>query len=424
MIGGPSRFILALGLALVVSLGITTHGWGFTVSSALASNNVVWTTPGPTSSQSMPIGNGDIGLNVWAETNGDIAFYIGKADAWNQDVNGDQGLMKVGGMRLSLSPSPLIAGAPFQQTLKLPEGEIVIQQGYATNQASIRIWVDANIPVIRVEVTSSNQPVTTSAKLLNWRLSGGNPDVVVSGQTNRIVWYHRNSSGANSNVANLTFGAVIKGGSFTNASSTNLVSVGAATSHTILISPLTAKTATASLWQTQLQTQLTQIETLNLEQTRQAHQNWWQNFWNRSWVFVEGDADATKVTQGYILQRFITACAGRGAYPVKFNGSLFVVDNPSLSKNADTRDWGGQYWFQNTRAMYWPRLAAGDFDVMLPLFRMYADILNRNAAQVTSFYGHQGAYFMETAPFWGGLNNAGPDCPRIGRDTTSCRFSN
>jgi alpha-L-fucosidase 2 len=411
MICRMSRLTGTLALILTACAHGAAQGAEFNPISSLASNNVTWTVPGPTSSQSMPIGNGETGLNVWAETNGDVAFYIGKTDTWNQDVHGDQGLMKVGGMRLSLNPSPLIAGAPFSQTLRLREGEIVIQQGFATNQATIRIWVDANNPVIRVEVTSSNQPITASAKLINWRLSGGNPDVVLGGQTNRIVWYHRNSSGANSNVANLTFGAAIRGGGFANVNSTNLTSTSAATSHQLSISPLTAKTATSVLWQNQLQTQLDQIDALNLEQTREAHLNWWQGFWDRSWVFVEGDAIGAKVTQGYILQRFITACAGRGAYPIKFNGSLFVVDNPTLSKNADTRDWGGQYWFQNTRAMYWPRLGAGDFDMMLPLFRMYADILNRNVAQVTNFYGHQGAYFMETAPFWGGLNYAGPELP-------------
>ena len=100
---------------------------------------------------------------------------------------------------------------------------------------------------------------------------------------------------------------------------------------------------------------------------------------------MEGDADAAKVTEGYVLQRFVTACAGRGAYPIKFNGSIFTMDNPAEDKgkdkvtgrnivepvSADFRAWGGQYWFQNTRPMYWARLAAGDFDMMQPLFRMY-----------------------------------------------------
>ena len=32
------------------------------------------------------------------------------------------------------------------------------------------------------------------------------------------------------------------------------------------------------------------------------------------------------VTRGYILQRFVTASAGRGNSPIKFNGSIFTVD--------------------------------------------------------------------------------------------------
>src|SRR3569833_3051596 len=59
--------------------------------------------------------------------------------------------------------------------------------------------------------------------------------------------------------------------------------------------------------------------------------------------------------------------------------------------------------------MYWPRLAAGDFDMMLPLFRMYAGQLAPNAEQVKGYYHHDGAYFAETAPYWGGLRYWGPE---------------
>jgi hypothetical protein len=76
--------------------------------------------------------------------------------------------------------------------------------------------------------------------------------------------------------------------------------------------------------------------------------------------------------------------------------------------NADFRAWGGQYWFQNTRPMYWPCLMAGDFDLMLPLFRMYRQMLPGNSALVQKYYGHDGAYFQETSPFWGGLPFMGP----------------
>ena len=36
--------------------------------------NVVWETASQDSSGSMPIGNGDIGLNVWVEEDGDLLF--------------------------------------------------------------------------------------------------------------------------------------------------------------------------------------------------------------------------------------------------------------------------------------------------------------------------------------------------------------
>jgi hypothetical protein len=45
--------------------------------------NVVWNTPSESSFGSMPLGNGDIGLNVWVEKNGDLLFYISKVDAFD-----------------------------------------------------------------------------------------------------------------------------------------------------------------------------------------------------------------------------------------------------------------------------------------------------------------------------------------------------
>ena len=49
--------------------------------------NINWTDFSNDSQESLPIGNGDIGLNVWTEKNGDILFYIGKSDAWSEANN-------------------------------------------------------------------------------------------------------------------------------------------------------------------------------------------------------------------------------------------------------------------------------------------------------------------------------------------------
>jgi uncharacterized protein YjdB len=382
---------------------------------ALDNYNVKWSEPGPSALQSMPIGNGDIGLNVWVEPNGDLLFYIGKTDAWSEDNYGSWGLVKLGRIRVSLSPKPEMTS--FSQILKLSTGEIEIKEGNTT----FRVWVDANHPVIRVE-SDSDQPVTMTATLENWRnkpQNGLTADYIYSGQTDQVAWYHRNASGANVNVAKLMFGAIMKGGGLVAKSSTVLESENPQQNHVLSVYPLTMPDALPNAWLTKLKDNVSGIEALNFGQTKLEHRNWWSAFWNRSWIFLRGDALAGSTTQGYILQRFVTACGGRGVYPIKFNGSVFVVDNPEYkdvngnvsSVSADFRTWGGQYWFQNTRAMYWPRLAAGDFDMMKPLFEMYYKIMESNAVQVKTYYGHEGSYFAETAPFWGGLKYAGPEVP-------------
>src|ERR1700679_875658 len=64
------------------------------VSARADSYGVSWDEPGPGSSASMPLGNGDIGLNVWVDPGGDLLFYISKTDAWGgeKDPAADPGV--------------------------------------------------------------------------------------------------------------------------------------------------------------------------------------------------------------------------------------------------------------------------------------------------------------------------------------------
>lgn len=382
------------------------------IKKELAAYDVSWHTPGPASAESMPVGNGAIGLNVWVTPEGELNFYIGKTDSWGNDVKSAKGLMKLGGVRVSLLPNPLVNGAVFLQTLKLHDGEILINEG---KHVQLKVWVDANHPVIRIE-TKTDKPVAVKVSLNDWRLNGGG-DTITTGPKNSLEWYHRNYPGDNPYVANLTYGGVIKGDGLKTQDDTTLVS-GASVYHLVSVYPLTAQTATAGEWKSELAQQVGRIEKLDFEQTRRAHLQWWDKFWHRSWIYIRGDQAAADITRGYVLQRFVTACAGRGAYPIKFNGSVFVVDNPALrqeggrkiiSVDPDFRTWGGQYWFQNTRPMYWPRLMAGDFDEMMPLFKMYAQITRNNEALIEKYYHHDGSYFAETAPFYGGVGYWGPE---------------
>ena len=384
----------------------------------LAAYDVVWNSPSEDSRGSMPLGNGDIGLNVWVEKSGDLIFYISKTDSWSDNVGVGKGLPKVGRVRVKMLPA-LATDSGVVQTLKLATGEIEIRNGAAT----LRVWVDANRPVIHVE-TETGDPRDVEVAFETTRPvpeKNLQADMILSDQTNRVVWFYRNLNKEIPQLANRTFGAAISGDGLVSVSSTVLHSAKPAKHHAVSICVLTAQTPTPDAWLAQLNQVAAQAASVPLETARSEHAKWWNDFWNRSWIFISGDDDAVKVTRGYILQRFVSACAGRGAYPIKFNGSIFTMDWHKSEKikgvetnyfvPADQRDWGGQYWFQNTRPMYWPMLQSGDFDMMLPLFGMFRAILPNNEKEVRDFYHHDGTYFAETKPFYGGINKLTPESP-------------
>ncbi len=415
------------------------------VLSEFTNYNVTWTSPSTNGSPgSMPIGNGDITANVWVENNGgDLVLYIGKSDSWSESTR----LLKIGRTRLHFTPNPFAAGSPFAQTLDFYHGEIDITAGQPGSQVSLRLWADANQPVIRIEaggqqsftLSCSNEIWRTATQTMTSSNSGSfygvqgaapapaeSPDVAPS-LPDRLVWFHQNNSSyfktlfqaenlggyaANFNDpwTNRIFGATIFATNFTVVNSQQLQSA-AGTNFLVSIYPYTAQPVAPADWQLQMSNLVAQVNATDLGTARTNHYHWWDAFWNRSWIFVSGDANATNVTRGYLEQRFMTACQGRGQYPIKFNGGTFTFDYNG--QNGDYRAWGPSYWNQNTRLLYWPLLAAGDFDLMLPFFNSYTNMLPVQMAATTHYYGHGGAFFPETFNIFGlyngdnwGWNNA------------------
>ena len=88
---------------------------------------------------------------------------------------------------------------------------------------------------------------------------------------------------------------------------------------------LTAQTASPAEWQAQVEKTAARVDATPIAAAHKAHTEWWNNFWDRSWIDVSGNENAEVVTRGYAMQRWMTATQGRGAMPVKFNGGLFTV---------------------------------------------------------------------------------------------------
>lgn len=381
--------------------------------------NVVWDSPSSDASGSMPLGNGDLALNVWVEPTGDVLLLIAKNDAWDENSTN----LKLGRVRINLSP---VRVAPFRQTLLLRTGEIEIHLG----SVRLRIWVDADANIACIEANGDSK-FSMTASLEIWRtheytiktqtgdlfrdLSGNDPyptvvspDHVLS-KDDRIVWCHHNGPRANDGFAinmklqglggfidrmphpllGRTFGAAMFGDGFEHEDEKTLRSP-LAVSHRLFIHALARHQTTIDAWKTAMDEQIGRMKP-----DRAAHERWWSEFWNRSWIFTS-DED---VTRGYILQRFMNACAGRGPIPIKFNGSLFTVGKP---EDPDFRRWGGPgFWFMNMRLVYWPMLACGDFDLIRPWLKMYLDMLPMQRHRTSVYYRHGGAHYPETITFWG-----------------------
>ncbi len=413
--------------------------------------NVVWDSPARGSSGSMPAGNGEIGLNVWVEETGDLLFYIGKTDSW--DENGR--LLKVGKVRVSIDPPAETPLKNFRQLLNLPDGTISVRFGEGEREVTMRLWVDANHPLVHLEV-ESRQATSVVASIELWRTSplelpsieasdvlagrkgeDGNPlkftvepDTLLTCQRDRIGWFHHNiRSGGPELCARIqgvqgfkrpdpllhrTFGAVITAERPERLSDTRLRS-SSSTRHQFTVCVLTIHPSTPGQWLTVVDHSLAALGRRSTAQLRAAHERWWKDFWGRSWINVTsatgggnaGGSDASTVSRAYALQRYINACAGRGRYPIKFNGSIFTVPFPGRAGDADYRQWGPGYWWQNTRLPYISMCTSGDFDLLDPLFRMYGrDLMPLFKYRTRLYLSHEGAFIPECIFFWGDVFSA------------------
>lgn len=276
--------------------------------------DVVWNSPSADAAGSMPIGNGEVGLNVWAEADGDLVFYVSRTDSWSECNR----LLKLGRVRIHFSPNPFAAGQPFRQELKLRDGQIVIRAGDET----LRVFVDADAPVIYVTgegapartVTATIEDWRTEKRVLtglelasSWTMNAAPKDIsvwesadVFTNQPDAITWYHRNAysvvplplkhqgleqfaSLVPDPLANRTFGGRMTGAGFVRDGEHALKTAQPVKEFSLAIATHTAQTETADEWQQQI------AQPINAPAAAQRTAAWWNEFWQRSWILVAGD---------------------------------------------------------------------------------------------------------------------------------------
>lgn len=413
------------------------------LASAHTPEDYVWESMSHDSSASMPVGGGDIGLNVWAE-DGDMLFYISRSGAYDENNT----LLKQGRVRLRI---PGDTAANFSQRLKLEEGYCEMM----LNGSKIRVWADVFRPVVHVELESP-RAIKPGVSYENWRYAD-RPFRKGEGRQNSWKWssaktlftsrdsvkaddegvtfFHRNPAETVFDVtvaregmdsvksklwnplAHLTSGGRLSGDNLkfvgvsdgvygdTDYRSWNFEAAKAAKKHHFTIALHNDATPDTDKWLASLDS----IEKgVNVKRDREASRKWWRDYWKRSYVAAPDGSDTlvTRMARNYELFRYMLGCNAYSKEPTKFNGGLFTFDPVHVKDDQkftpDFRAWGGgTMTAQNQRLVYWPMLKNGDFDMMKPQFDFYNRMLANAELRSKVYWGHDGACFTEQIELFG-----------------------
>ena len=398
----------------------------------------VWTTPSKNSSESMPCGGHDIGMNVWVE-NGDVLFYIAQS-GWFDENNT---LLKAGRWRLHMEGHPF-EGNVFQQRLCLDEGAMYVKG----SGVEIRIWADVKEPVVFAAIESQHtRKVTLSYE--SWRYKDRPVTKAECQQCSykwvlpkdcktsadqieaidhRLVFTHKNSAETvfdftvdrehmtplkdqlYNPLGNRTMRGTMLADGFRFTGTTK--GIYASTDYQAWnfvnekIKKVTIRIQMESGDEGQTLTGVSSV----VSKKRSAQ--WWHAYWQRSWIKTDGtDATLVRTLRNYELFRYMLGCNAYGRWPSKFNGGLFTFDPVYVDASApftpDYRKWGGgTMTAQNQRLVYWPMVKSGDTDMMASQLDTYLRLLPTAEAWTSHHWGHEGACYTEQIENFGLPNPA------------------
>jgi hypothetical protein len=328
-------------LSAIVFLGVLLVSGLMAIAAAeppvpveLDSCNVVWTTPGKDAGDSMPLGNGEVGVNLWVEENGDLRFYISRTDSLSEISR----LVKVGAVRVSLTPNPFKASSLFRQELHLRDGCCMITAGEGEKRVRLVAFVDADQPVVHL-IGIAAPPVSVKVTIETWRtkprvlpkeetLSAWSvhdapydlvesADVICEGLKDAVAWYHHNETSVvpktidhqglqavadkrRDPLLHRTFGGWMAGKGFRVADKRSLETPSAVNIFDLRVAVPCVQAADAKTWRDVAR----EISDRDGDTSKAGARTsaWWRAFWQRSWVFVSGDEQLTISGQRHPLR--------------------------------------------------------------------------------------------------------------------------
>ena len=406
----PRLLAVAAGLMIAVPVAVSmqsadaasvTTAWqngAFSLSPAgvVAESDIVLGAANTASSQSMPLGNGSLGVAAWA-ANGFTA-QLNRSDTMPYRLS--PGQVNIPGL------SAMTSASNFSGTLDLYDGVLVEQGG----GMSMRAWVPAGKDELVVDVTGASPGAAETATLSLW--SGRSPAAVASGAIGSLAqtWVDNSQTG-NSGQTFGAMSAITAGGQNVTASvasSTQVKVTFNANSdgsfRVVVASPKwtggNATTTASSL--------IGGDATATSSSLLATQSSWWNGYWASSGLIQASSSDGSAQYMENLRTLDLydeAATMHSGDYPGSQAGvaDMFAYDE-------DQQDWyPAGYWLWNLRGQIAANLSSGNFSLNLPIFGMYLNDLPAIESWTSAQMGGlAGACVPETMRFNGnGYYNGG-----------------
>ena len=388
--------------------------------------------------EGIPIGNGRMGTLAWT-TPASVEFQINRVDVFaaNRNATGEHfpgPTDYCGGCgRVSIVPGgePFRSGPAFRQSLSLQPAQCTVTGEGVT----VNCWVAAQDDVLIVTLTDGRkEPRPIELTLGMWRepeVRHGehtavyalrqNAENVTIVQTFREADHYCSSAVAASSPGNDVSAAQV------DAKSCILRLPAAGGTHTILVSSAASMDEEADVGADAERILAKFAAPDAVSAAEERHARWWREFWERTFVEIKSpDGRGERAVRDRQLFLYHMASSSRGAFPPKWNGSIFACDG-------DTRAWGAQFWLWTTEMLYWPLHAADAGDLAGPFFEMYRNALPAMETAATQRWNAKGFFLPETMPFDGPTELPAslmedyrdrflhhPRCAEVSADLTRC----
>jgi hypothetical protein len=384
--------------AAAASLTTAWHGGAFSenVGGVVSRSDVVLGQPNAANSQSLPLGNGSLGVAAWAASG--FTAQLNRSDTMPYRLS--PGQVQIPGL------SAMTSAANFAGYLDLYNGVLHESGGGITLNA----WVPEGKDELVVDVSGVNPTTQQSATLSLW--SGRSPSATASGAYASLAQtWQDNSQTGNSGQ---TFGAmstITAGGQNVSASVVDSTDVKVSftpnsngTFRVIVAAPSWTGGNPESVAQSLVGGD-TSASTSSLLATQSS---WWNNFWANSGLIEVNSSDGTGQYMENLRTLYLydeAATMKSGAYPGSQAG---VADMFAYDK--DQQDWyPAGYWLWNLRGQIAANLSSGNFALNTPIFAMYLnDLPSIESWTSAQMGGKPGACVPETMRFNGnGYYNGG-----------------